>query len=121
MMIKENQKGISVYLVVVMISVLLAIVLGLVSIIIGGVKVAESLGYSVKAFHAADTGIEKALYNIKLTSGVCDNTTSDGSFGSSYTYDVTMSTTGSDCSDVGTTITSLGQYMTIKRKIEVSY
>lgn len=120
-MIKNSQRGIALYLVIVMLSVLLAIVLGLASIIIGGANVAESLGHSVIAFHAADTGMEKALYNIKLTSGTCDDSTSDGSFGDSYTYDVTMSTTGSDCSDAGTTITSSGLYITAKRKIEVSY
>lgn len=104
-----------------MISVLLAVALGLTSIIIGGAKIAENLGYSVKAFYAADTGIEKALYNIKSTSGTCDNDASDGSFGEDYSYDVTMSTTGEDCSDAGTSITSLGQYKTVKRKIEASY
>lgn len=108
-------------MVMIMVSVLLAVALGLTSIIIGGAKMAENLGYSVKAFHAADTGIEKALYNIKTTSGTCDNSTSDGSFGTDYTYDVTMSNSGGNCSETGASITSLGQYLTVKRKIEVSY
>lgn len=104
-----------------MISVLLAVVLGLASLIIGGSKIARNLNYSVKAFHAADTGIEKALYNIKATSGTCDDSSSDGSFGTDYSYDVTMTTTGENCYGSGTTITSLGQYQTVKRKLEVSY
>ena len=120
-MLKEKQKGISIYLVMVMISVLLAVVLGLASLIIGGSKLSRNLNYSVKAFHAADTGIEKALYNIKISGGVCDNSSSDGSFDTNYNYDVTMSTSGADCSSLGTSITSLGQYLTVKRKIEVSY
>jgi hypothetical protein len=120
-MFKEKEKGVSIYLVIVMMSVLLAVALGLTSIIIGGSKIAENLGYSVKAFHAADTGIEKALYNINITSGTCDNDTSDGSFGTDYSYDVTMTNSGEDCSATGTLITSLGQYKTVKRKIEVSY
>jgi Tfp pilus assembly protein PilX len=120
-MFKEKQKGISIYLVMVMMSVLTAASLGLTSVIIGGSKIAGNLGYSVKAFHAADTGIEKALYNIKSTSGTCDNSTSDGTFATNYTYDVTMSTTGTNCLNTGTTITSLGQYLNIRRKIQVSY
>lgn len=104
-----------------MVSVLLAAALGLASIIIGGSRIAENLTYSVRAFHAADTGIEKALYNIKITSGTCDNSTSDGSFGTDYNFDVTMSTTGTDCADTGTSITSLGRYKTVVRKIEASY
>ena len=120
-MIKNNQKGISIYLVMVMVSILLSAALGMTSIIIGGSKIAETLGYSVKAFHAADTGIEKALYNIKITAGTCDNSTSDGSFGANYTYDVTMSTTGANCAGSVTTITSLGTYLTTSRKIEASY
>jgi len=104
-----------------MISVLLAVALGLASIIIGGAKIAENLTYSVRAFHAADTGIEKALYNIKTTSGTCDNSSSDGSFDTDYDYDVTMSTTGANCADTGTSITSLGRYKTVVRKIEAFY
>lgn len=124
MITKNNQKGVSIYLIVVMISVLLSAVLGTTSIIIGGVRIAESLGYSVKAFHVADTGIEEALYNIKNTSGTCDNSTSDGTFGTGYTWDVTMTNAGNgntDCSATGTEITSSGTYRTVNRKIGASY
>jgi Tfp pilus assembly protein PilX len=120
-MLKENQKGISIYLVVVMMSVLLAIVLGLATLIIGGSKMTRNMSYSVKAFHAADTGIEKALYNIKFTSGTCDDSSSDGTFATDYNYDVTMSNSGGDCSNSGTLITSVGQYQTVKRSLEVTY
>jgi len=108
-------------LVMVMVSVLLAIVLGLVSIIIGGVNVAESLDHSVKAFHAADTGIERALYNIKNAD--CDGANASGDFGdSTYSYTVEIAHIGEGtCADANTTITSLGQYLSIKRKIEASY
>lgn len=106
---------------IIMVAILLAVALGLASIIIGGAKIAENLSYSVKAFHAADTGIEKALYDIKINSGACDDSSSDGSFGTDYDYDVTMTTTGSDCADSGTSITSLGRYKTVVRKIEAFY
>jgi len=120
-MIRENQKGISIYLTIIMMAVLLAIVLGLATVIISGSKMSRNLNYSVKAFHAADTGIEKALYDIKASAGVCDDSSSDGSFDTDYNYDVTMTNSGGDCSNVGTSITSSGQYLTVKRKIEVSF
>lgn len=108
-------------MVMVMMSVLLSIILGLVSIIIGGAKIAEGLGYSVKAFHAADTGMERALYNVKNAD--CDGANASGDFGdSSYSYVVTISHPGEGtCVESGTSITSLGQYITTKRKIEASY
>lgn len=118
---KEKQKGISIYLVIVMISVLLAVILGLTSTIIGGANIAQNLGFSVKAFHAADTGIEKVLYNIKnanCTTPVSGNFNGD----STYSYTVTITHNGGGtCSDAGTNIDSLGQYKTVKRKIEASY
>jgi hypothetical protein len=120
MITKNNQKGVSIYLVVVMMSILLSAVLGMTSIIIGGVKIVENLGYSIKAFHATDTGIEAALYNAKINAGSCDDFS--GAVGTAdYIYEITMSTTGSDCSSAGTTITSTGHYLTVQRKIEVSY
>jgi len=115
----KDKKGVSIYLVVIMLSVLLSIALGLSSIIIGGAKMAESLGYSVKAFHAADTGIEWALYRIKKQTDCTSPFNAD--FGSAdYGYNVTI-TYSSDCQDPGTVIESTGQYMTVKRKIEASY
>lgn len=106
-------------MVIVMVSMLLTIVLGLTSIIIGGANVAQSLSYSVKAFHAADTGIEKALYNAK--NGVCSNVSGNFNSDSTYSYAVTISYTGASCLESGTNMKSLGQYRTINRKIEVSY
>lgn len=105
-----------------MISILMSAVLGLTSIIIGGVKTSETLGYSAKALYAADTGIEQALYNIKTTSGTCSNF--NGSFETDYTWDVTMTNSengDTDCSATGTIIISSGIYRTVKRKIEASY
>ena len=104
-----------------MMSVLLAIVLGLTSIIIGGAKIAGGLSDSVKAFHAADTGIEKALYNI-YKNGDCSGSSASGNFGgSNYSYAVTI-TGGGMCPEAGRTVVdSTGQFQSSKRKIEVSF
>ena len=60
----NNQKGFALYLIVIMMSVLLAAVLGLSNIIIGGVNLAIIVRDSGNAFYAADSGVEKALYLI---------------------------------------------------------
>lgn len=79
---------------------------------------AESLGYSVKAFHAADTGMEEALYRIKKEAD-CDDFSDE--FSTGYGYTVVITYTGGSCADTGTTITSMGEYNGINRKIEASY
>jgi len=118
-MINNNQKGISVYITIIILSILLAVSLGLSSIIVGGAKLSESLSFSVKAFHAADTGIEETLYNI-FKRGDC-TTPVTGTCGTDCSYEVTITYTGGSCADAGTSIKSLGTYKTTKRKVEASY
>lgn len=115
-MINNNQKGVSVYMTIIILSVLLSVSLGLTSVIVGGAKVASSLSNSVKAFHAADTGIEKALYNIRILSQ-CSNF--NGTLAPNYTYDVEI--TGANCLETGTSIKSIGTYNTTNRKVEAYY
>jgi Tfp pilus assembly protein PilX len=117
-MFKKHQKGSSIFLVVIMLSVVLSVVLGLTSIIVGGSKMTESLSYSVRAFHAADTGMEEALYRIRKQSN-CDDFSDE--FSTDYGYTVTITYTGGSCADTGTTITSMGEYLGINRKLETSY
>jgi len=116
---RNNQKGVSIFLVVIMMSVFLAIVLGLTSIIVGGSKMSESFGDSVKAFHAADTGIERTLYRIRQESN-CDNFTGTIEEGLSYSVTI-VHTGGGTCASTGTTINSVGTYNNTKRELEASY
>jgi len=57
-----SQRGVSIYLALIIMVVLLGIGLGLSSILIGQIKMMRGMGYSVVAFYAADTGIEKELF-----------------------------------------------------------
>ena len=59
--ITNSQKGISLYLVMVILSVVLAMVLGLAAILVTQIKTIRNVGYSVVALYAADTGIERGL------------------------------------------------------------
>ena len=59
----ENQKGVAVYLALIIMIILLGIVLGLSVILVRQIKITKGVGDSVFAFFAADTGMERELYN----------------------------------------------------------
>lgn len=125
-MINNNQKGVSVYLTIVIMAVLLSVILGLSSIIIGGAKIAGVLGNSVKAFHAADTGMEKALYCVKVNAGSCPDSltcanAAPNTFATDYGWVVTMFDDGGTCAGAVERIESEGIYKTTKRKVQAFY
>lgn len=132
-MLLNYQKGSSLYFSIIILSILLAIALGLGAILVGQSRVIKGMGDSVAAFYAADTGIEQVLYYDKLCrqtgcgSGLpvgfqCkDETNCDegleqainvpGSVGSA-TYKTTFD-------DGAPTITSIGMYSGTRRAIRV--
>ena len=57
----NKEKGISVYLSVVMMAIILSIILGLTVILIGQIKSMKQVENSVIAFYGADTGVEQML------------------------------------------------------------
>lgn len=59
-----KEKGVALYLVLVIMGILLAAVLGLSAALIGQIKTIKGIGHSVKALYAADTGIEQALLDV---------------------------------------------------------
>lgn len=63
---EKSEKGASLYFAMVILSILLAIALGLSAILIGQTRMITGMGDSVVAFYAADTGIERVLYEDKL-------------------------------------------------------
>lgn len=62
---KQNLKGVSLYIVLAVLSVLMGISLGLSSLFAAQLKIFISAEKSVGAFYAADTGIEKNLYQVR--------------------------------------------------------
>jgi len=57
----NQQKGVSLYLAIVIMVILLAIVLSITTILVGQLKMIREMENSVIAFYAADTGIEEVL------------------------------------------------------------
>jgi hypothetical protein len=114
---KNPEKGISLYLAIIIITVLTSSLLALVSISVSQIKIIWSLGDSVNAFYAADTGAERVLYDIYKGGyvpllGDCpyNNAALDGA-----SYQVCISSVASS------TIWSTGSFKNTQRRIEISF
>lgn len=107
-----NSKGISLYLTIVLLSLMLTSVLTLSTILTSQMKLVFNLGNAVTAFVAADAGIERALYEDRRA-------TSTPAFFQVFSNgsrcDVTITVNGT------TVIKSIGSYRGTKRAIEVRY
>jgi len=62
MFFNDSQKGVSLLITFFVMAISLAIVLGITVILLGEIKTIRGMGYSIKAFCAADTGLEKTIY-----------------------------------------------------------
>lgn len=116
---KQNQRGVSLYLTIVIVSVLTAALLALVSISASQIKIIWTTGDSVKAFYGADTGIERLLYAVfkegySLNLGDCPPAYK-GALANGASYEVCVS----DSSP--TTVWSTGKYKKTERKIEINF
>lgn len=117
----KNQKGVSIYLAIMISSIILAIALGISVILFSQKRITSEIGSSVTAFYAADTGIERILYDIR--EGLYDPTTCssfpcpgpsdtlpNGAAYSTYTRSIGP-----------IKVQSVGSYQEVKRAIEISY
>ena len=96
---------------------MLTMVFGLTAIMYSQIRIIRGLGQSVTAFYAADTGIERALYNIRrLKESETWPILEDFGTGSDYGYTVSKIPCGTK-----TCLRSIGTYKETKRAIEASY
>lgn len=110
-----NKKGISIYLALVITSILLSSALGVSIIFVNQIRVLKEMGNSVVAFYASDAGIEKVLLNRQSPSSISETILSNGA---SYQVFVTG---GGGCGAVNYCIKSVGNYKETNRAIEVAY
>ena len=119
MNLENSQKGITLYFSIIMLALLLAMVLGVTSVLVSGIKIVQGMGNSVLAFHAADTGIEHALYNLRVA-GLTDDI-SEIPLDNGAKYEVNITPADGDCSAPNYCIKSTGTYSNTKRAIEANY
>lgn len=116
-MIYNSQKGVSLYLAIMLMTLILSIALGISTILIGQMKMIRAMGNSVVAFYAADTGIEEVLLGRSSPSSILETTLSNGA---KYQVIVTLES-DSDCFASNFCIKSEGWYQGTKRAIEITY
>ena len=109
-------RGVALYLAIMIMGVLLTLALGVSAILYSQIKVAKGMGNSVMAFYAANSGIERELYEENPTgttySDYLDN-------GASYTVTVVAAGEGNCPVDVNRCIKSVGAYKETKRAIQI--
>jgi len=133
----QNQKGAILYFTIVIMSVLLAAVFSIGSVILVQIKSIREAGDSVIAFYAADTGIETALNDLYNPAGISIQIGGEYNElldGADYNYEVFVTQPlGGTLQDIngnllpeeplcgGTyyCIKSTGNYYNVKRAIEV--
>lgn len=111
-MLLSSQKGVSLYLALMMMFTIVGIALGVSAILVSQIKVAGGMEDSVTAFFAADTGIERVIFQQATTtiSGILDNGAS---------YSVQYFQPGADCSGGNYCLKSVGVYQKTRRAIEI--
>ncbi|MDP2946307.1 MAG: hypothetical protein Q8N61_02540 [bacterium] len=111
MTFNNNQKGITLLLTVIIISIIMSIAILISNIVITQLKLAGDISDSVAAIYAADSGVEWQLYQIRYGASVPVPVMSNGAI-------VTTTVIGSY---PNFTIKSLGSYRAVKRQFEVSF
>ena len=105
------ERGVSLYLALLIMAILLSIGLGVSAILFGQIRTIRGIGDSVVAFYAADTGIEEVLFRGTDVSGILEN-------GASYGAEI-LSAGSEDCIALYYCIKSVGSFRGTKRAIEI--
>lgn len=123
----NTQKGIAIYLALIVMFILLSIGLGLSTLLVGQIRIIRGMGLSVVAIYAADTGIERELKEKNPTgttySGYLDLNNNGIQDADDSTYTVKVLDPGADgcpSTRVSQCIQSLGAYKGVRRAIEIS-
>lgn len=124
--VKMTEKGSSLFLTILIMSILLGVSLGISTLLIKQIRIIKGVGDSVVAFYAADSGIEKAIYayykaGVKAEDiNFFEEQLGNGSFFSVRGYKAGEG--GVDCLPPNQyyCIKSVGTYNGVRRAIEVS-
>jgi hypothetical protein len=63
-----SEKGIALFLTIIILGAILGIILGISSLVLRQISTVSGLGESVLAIHAADSGIERLVYELRKNS-----------------------------------------------------
>ncbi len=120
MLSTKSKKGIAIYLVIVILSLLSGIAFGLSFVVTKKIIQTREMGQSVKAFFGADTGIERAMYKL-YKQGQDPPFSFSGSL-DGVSYSVLASPPGSEgCNGSYYCLKSVGTFKKTSRAIEASF
>ena len=103
------------------ISILLAVVLGTGAILVRQLKVIKGMENSIAAFYAADTGIEEVLVDRGSPSSFCTELSPCSLDNGAEYYIEILPGTDPNCNADSYCIKSVGIYRETRRAIEVAY
>lgn len=119
----NKESGLSLYLSIIIMSIILSIVFGISSILLVQLSTIKGMENSVIAFYAADTGIEHVLVD-RINPIVFDACTTEAtacSLGDARYYVKVLTQSQADCNAATFCIKSVGIYKDSRRAIEVTY
>jgi len=64
--LQVNQKGSAIFLVVLILAGILTVTIGINNLVLKGIKFSRNISWSGPAYYAAETGMEKALWKIRI-------------------------------------------------------
>jgi hypothetical protein len=112
----NSQKGVSLYITFLIMTILLSIALNMSTLLVSEIKIMREMGKSVTAYYAAETGIERELYENNEV-----GTNYSGSIGNaSYNVSVVAQGIGDCPSHAHYCVKSVGSYKGVKRAIMIS-
>jgi len=125
--VKNFEQGVSVFFACIVMLILLAIVLGITTILTSEIKMIKSIGFSVVALYAADTGMERVLYEDEFCrqqlppcAWPCELDCSRLSDGASFSDTIGEASYTATASNSATTFQSIGFYKQTRRAIETN-
>ncbi|MBU4078213.1 hypothetical protein KKE85_01185 [Patescibacteria group bacterium] len=118
---EKFQKGTTLYFAIIILSILLAAVFSLGTVVLIQLKTIKGMGDSVIAYYAADSGAETALYNGKSSppSDISQTSIWSGGFASFETE--TFATGTPECiNGRWYCISSVGKYQSTERRVKIT-
>lgn len=109
----QKNRGASLVLTVLILTTVFVITFGVTNLLLGEIKLSQRIPKSLKAYYAAESGIERSLYDDRQGAGASDIVECSVNLDNGSSYGVEVSG--------DTTIKSWGCYSDIKRAVEVSY
>ena len=121
---KNDERGIAILLSVLILSGMLAIALGTSSLLLREIRFSRESNFYVRAFFAADSGIEKilTLLGAPLSFSECTSSASPCALSNGAEYWIVVNASSSPaCAADNYCIESIGRYQGTRRAIEVNY